>query len=164
MKSPYDVFDQIAFSTVLRPHSSDDLEKIRASADDVTDNKKHRDFIFQIMNALDTKASALLTHISIIIAVLSVIYTNGDKSEAIKSIIVIEIIGYLLLTFFCLRAVRMTSGLSNKGASETEALQIELYQRRTAYNFASSGTIIITAIMMLTLLTPFLHSLYVWFK
>ena len=145
-------FDILIFGVILKDHTENDLEKIRLSAEDVSDKKRHRAFIFEIMNALDSKTAALLTHISLLVAVLSFYYTFKNPTGFLKFIILTEITSYLILTLFCLRSIRMTSGLSDVSKDETKSLQIELYKRRSTYDFAASATIIVTLIMIGTLI------------
>ena len=93
-------FDILIFGFILKKPTENDLEKIRRSAEDVSDKKEHRAFIFEIMNALDSKTAALLTHISLLVAVLSFYYTFKNPTGFIKYIILAEIVSYLILTLF----------------------------------------------------------------
>ena len=148
----FDVFDRIVFNTVLAEPTENELNRIRESALDARKEESHRDFIFTLMDALDSKTSALLTHISLIVAALTFIYTAHEHGAVARWFLLLEIIFYLVLTIFCLRAIRMTSGLSSIDKDETQALEVELSRRRAVYNFAASTTIVVTTVMILTLL------------
>jgi len=152
----FKLFDCIVFGTLLRPPTEDDLDDIRHAATDSGTDPRHQQFIYEMMQALNAKTSALLTHISLIVAALTFLYTSRSGGGLFKAMVVLEICAYLLLSIFCLRSIRMTFRMTSRfadGTTKTEGTprEEELYKRRTVYNFASNTTVFVTLFMILTL-------------
>ncbi|MEA2858590.1 MAG: hypothetical protein QOC72_629 [Methylobacteriaceae bacterium] len=148
----FTLFDILVFGKILPNHTEEDLNSIRESALADRDDLRHRQFIYEMMNALDAKTSALLTHISLIIAALTFLYTARTSGSWFRLVVMFELCCYLLLTIFCLRSIRMTSRLTGGVPStESRGLEIELWKRRTVYNFASNSTVLVTVFMLITL-------------
>ncbi|MGO8737467.1 hypothetical protein [Rhodoblastus sp.] len=149
------LFDRLVFGSVLPAPGPSDIESINLAAHDARDDEqsRYRDFIYLMMGTVDTKVSALLTHISLIIAALVFIYSSkAGVSGMFKNMIMVEIVAYLILTVFCLRCIRMTIRLSSgSAASENDALAIELYKRRATYNWTSNVTVAVTVATIFTL-------------
>ena len=151
------LFDRLVFGSVLTPPAQADIDTINLAANDDRDGAQnpYRDFIYRMMSAVDAKVSALLTHISLIIAALVFIYTSKASANGaafLKSMIMCEIVAYLVLTVFCLRCIHMTAKLSSGGAAtESDALAVELYKRRATYNWTSNVTVFVTVATIMTL-------------
>ena len=145
-------FDAAVFGRLLPKPTQNDLDAIEKSAQQDSTPERTK-FIYEMMNALDSKTAALLTHISLIIAALAFYYNGRTLNAVMKFVVFVEIVAYLLLTIFCLRAIQMTSRLSDPIDSELgHALSEELVKRRTVYNWASNATVFVTAILILTLI------------
>lgn len=157
METAFALFDRLFFGHVLKLPDEVDIATINRAAHDEQDQDqgRYRDFIYDMMSAVDAKVSALLTHISLIIAALVFIYSSRAAASAsvfLKNLIMCEIVAYLLLTVFCLRCVRMTTKLSSgSAAAENDALAIELYKRRATYNWTSNVTVFVTVATIVTL-------------
>jgi hypothetical protein len=164
MNLAFSLFDRLVFGTILDSPTGEEIATIKLIASDQTQNdeNKNRQYIYRMLDAIDTKVSGMLTHISLLIAALVFIYSSLiDKGGNVffKIVIMTEICAYLILTIFCLRAIRMTSKLSNAKseaaadalAIESDALALEFYKRRTAYNWTSNMTVFVTTFTILTL-------------
>ncbi len=57
------------------------------------------------MNVIDSKSSALLTHISIMFVVLGFFLNNKDNKAIICAVFVIEFVGYIAIAMLLLRCV-----------------------------------------------------------
>ncbi|WP_374545112.1 hypothetical protein [Rhodoblastus sp.] len=149
------LFDRLFFGVVLRLPAPADIESINLAArgERGDGQSRHRDFIYLMMSGVDTKVSALLSHISLIIAALVFIYSSRSAagSAGLKIMIMLEIVAYLILTVFCLRCIHMSVSLSSASAAENDALAIELYKRRATYNWASNVTVFVTVATIVTL-------------
>jgi hypothetical protein len=109
-------------------------------------NKKIIDVLYTLFSAIDTKTSALLAHISIIVAGLLAV--KGDYNDSsMRFFIMTEIIIYLVITIPCLRAIRMISP-SLESNDDISKIKLEYWKRRRYYNIASSMTFIATIILI----------------
>jgi hypothetical protein len=148
MKLPFDLLDKFLIGTLIKRPNRDELAKIGTASEYQDSRKKHRDFIFQIMNSLDTKSAALLTHLSLIITCLTFMYSSPNVLVINKYLILIEIILYLSVTILCLRIIKITSGQSDKFIDDNMELEFELHFRREIFRLASALTIIVTTILI----------------
>ena len=157
METAFALFDRLFFGLVLKPPAEADIAAINLAARDEQDEEqsRYRDFIYDMMSIVDSKVSALLTHISLIIAALVFLYSSRAAASAsvlLKTMIMCEIVAYLMLTVFCLRCIRMMAELSSGGAAaQNDALAIELYKRRATYNWTSNVTVFVTVATIVTL-------------
>ena len=108
MDLAFAAFDRLFFGTILRQPKQADIDSIDAAARESRDDPQslYRDFIYRMMSSVDSKVSALLSHISLIIAALVFIYSSRAGSGAsplVKNMILGEIAAYLVLTVFCQR-------------------------------------------------------------
>ena len=109
--------------------------------------------IFYELELVDSKTAALLSHVSIMMAVLSVFYAAMSNDQALRPVILIELFLYLSLTLGCLRSIFMF------GPTETSyELENMLEWRIRAvnarvrfYKISLSLAIIITVAFMVTL-------------
>lgn len=103
-------------------------------------------------DSIDAKCSALLTHISIMIALLvAIIAINPQPSFATwkKVLIVVEIVFYLTVAVGCLRCVKI-SGLPHSKQSAELIFQLALY-KRNLYSKCNSLVTILTLVLIGTL-------------
>ena len=127
--------------------------------------KNSLDFLQEQFNAIDQKASALLTHISLMIAALSIFVNITVTSNPILSIVgEVMILAYLGVTVCCLRTIRIigpnnikdSAGLvaTAPAASDiTRVLAAHLEVRREIYKLCLRTTVSLTMIFAaLTLL------------
>lgn len=110
--------------------------------------------ILRMMESIDTKTSALLQHISIMIAALMFSYTAGSHSSLLYSFfILIEISIYMILTVLCIRCIGFTIKKYVEDTNvEGAEIAYEFLRRRYIYNFTSNAVIVVTIATMLTLL------------
>jgi hypothetical protein len=149
-------FDRLVFGDLTSKRIDAALEEVTQT---LAYSQKHRDDIdhlYRLFEAMDQKAGALLTHISIIVAGLAILYQDSQTSLIWKRILETQIIFYLLLTFLCLRAIRMTAPWFDQIASMTRddvaRLKLEFWKRRRCYNVATAITILATISVVVTLI------------
>ena len=83
----FSLFDHVIFGWIL-PNPSVDLKAVEdAAANDLKDAQYN--FIHIMMDAVDSKTSALLTHISLIVAAL--IFTSQTGGVLFKFVVLLEL-------------------------------------------------------------------------
>jgi hypothetical protein len=109
---------------------------------------------------LDTKCSALLTHISLMIALLGILYSSfaNDLLPFDKTVILVEVILYLFLTALTLRCLRTSAIDSIEVAAKhyDDAGQRQRFvgfcndytYRSYLYNFCNQKAAILTAVLI----------------
>lgn len=75
------------------------VEDLRARP---ADNEPAR-VLSESLNATDSRATAVLQHLSIMVALCGILYSQPDSGSTIKFVFVTELFMYLLLTLCCLR-------------------------------------------------------------
>jgi hypothetical protein len=115
------------------------------------ESKRHAD-------VLNTKISALLTHVSLMIAVSAVFFDWASKPTGhlpfLEWMLLAEIVAYVLISLLCLRGIWITgysSFLEHKG-DPTEVFFKIVGARRTVYYIAISSTIFVTVAFLATLI------------
>jgi hypothetical protein len=101
-------------------------------------NASRSEATFAAFQTLDTKASGLLTHVSMMIAGLGIVAPLLAQHRYEEIVIVCEIIVYLLIAIGCLRclAVRTTAELKKSSVERELIIKHELYRlcnRSTIY-------------------------------
>ena len=101
-------------------------------------NAARTEATFAAFQTLDTKASGLLTHVSMMIAGLGIVAPLLAQHRYEEIVIVCEIIVYLLIAIGCLRclAVRTTTELKRSSVERELIIKHELYRlcnRSTIY-------------------------------
>lgn len=144
------VLDKLLFGKILKLPSDDE---IREAIEFV--GQKSGDCAYVMIDAatedLDAKATALLTHISILVAGLLVMYSNG--SGYFKLLILVELCLYLILAILCLRVIRFVfTYLHSNHMNEDSVYTMEFIKRGVVYNFISSATVFVTLAMIATLI------------
>ena len=100
---------------------------------------------------LDSKTAALLTHISILIAGLFVLYSS--KTGEFRFVILIVLCLYLFLAISCLRIIRFSFTYVREFAEhDLSAYAEEFYNRGQLFNVTASVTIYVTIAMIMTLI------------
>lgn len=118
-----------------------------------------------VFGIIDSKASGLLTHISIMIAILT--YMIDKLSAAyLNVILIIILLLYIISAYTCLRCLRFWSFqdvvLSGKEASEQEKesaltmLRIEMFFRQECYKFSLNLTSALTVASVVLFIVSYL--------
>ncbi len=114
--------------------------------------------IVEVAAILNGKTSALLTHVSIMIAVSTVFFvfvaSRSNSSRLMATILIIEIVTYLILSMLCLMCVTM-SGWNELELSPKELIQKRAHLlkiRRMSYRTALYGTMTATVMLIVTLI------------
>ncbi len=115
------------------------------------------DALFYELDTVDNKVSSLLSHVSIMMAILALFYSNMDKSDPSRIAILAELCIYLLVTLGCLRGIFMI-GPENQVGEYEEILnkRIEVVCRRVrAYKYSLLVTVFTTIAFIFTLIYHF---------
>lgn len=118
-----------------------------------------------VFGIIDNKASGLLTHISIMIAILT--YIIGKLGiPFLEALLLIILIGYIVCAYTCLRCLRFWSFqdvvLSGPVMSEQEKksaltmLRIEMFFRQECYKFSLNLTSALTVASVLLFVISYL--------
>ncbi|MGI9417492.1 MAG: hypothetical protein ACR2RA_06620 [Geminicoccaceae bacterium] len=99
--------------------------------------------------------SALLTHISAMIAALGITLIVFEDSALTQTFILVEMAGYAVLALTCVYCLRHRGGFSPLRNNSNDMLgdyYNHYLKRRYIYIFCSSGVIIITLLFLITIL------------
>jgi hypothetical protein len=105
---------------------------------------------FQI---IDTKATGLLTHVSLMIAGLGICASIVADNHLEMSVIIFQISAYLLIAVGCLRCLSVLSSFEASGDAEEMRHEIarELMLRQELYRLCNRASIFFTVIVFLSL-------------
>jgi hypothetical protein len=108
---------------------------------------------FYTLDVVDTKTQSLLTHVSIMMAILALFYGEANTTAGIRLAILVELILYLMITLGCLRAVFIVAPSALDTTSEAVLVTrvLECARRRTAYRISLFATIAVTAAFLITI-------------
>jgi hypothetical protein len=109
----------------------------------------------RVFQTLDTKATGLLTHCSMMIAGLGLVAPIVSQSDIELGIVIAEMAGYLLLAIGCLRCLSVFAGRDIDEEMEAR-LGRELIIRRELLSICNRGTIILTIIVFVLLPIQFM--------
>ncbi|MBS8260289.1 hypothetical protein DYI23_08680 [Roseibium polysiphoniae] len=121
--------------------------------------RKHLDYhdaVFQIFGVIDQKASAVLTHISVMIAV-NALLLGTKSSPALDVISVVLLFAFILVALLSLRLLRFWSSrfpaedAGERPTNEVEtqiknSFRDEIFYRGRLYRFALNTTTLLTAL------------------
>mgnify|MGYP003384411188 CR=1 FL=1 len=111
-------------------------------------------YVFLMLDNIDAKSSALLTHVSIMMAVAAVLYVDSKPDTFWRWIISIEILGYISVAIGCLTCINIigpdsesasTNGIRNKAIGAVK-------YRWHMYRLCLFGAIGLTLFLALTFL------------
>jgi hypothetical protein len=115
--------------------------------------------ISRTFQLIDTKASGLLTHTSMMIAALGVAGHLVADSYLENGVIVIEIMLYLMVAVACLRCMAIFNEHSIADPSTaTDAVRNELILRRELYALCNRATIFLTMLIFFSLPVLYLYT------
>jgi hypothetical protein len=130
--------------------------------------KELQSITFGLLDAIDTKTAALLTHISLMIATAALFYTIGGSSNnqttvhafsiinwIIRQVLILEIIIYMSSALLCLRCIRMPLPDTTNINEHKEQIFLEIIKRRNIFTTASDTTNIATFIFIITVFMHF---------
>ena len=112
------------------------------------------DEVWDYLDVIDAKASALLGHISIFAAVAGYLLSTTEEVSLFRTALTVEFISLLFLTFLCLRCLRIIVPSPNETSAETvyrSAVREMLYRRRV-YVFVHAMSGLVTLAMIGTAL------------
>ena len=108
------------------------------------------EFVYQAFDSIDTKTTAVLQHVSIMIAVSGVLFTQS--TGAIRIIFGLEMIVYIFLTLFLLRFLMRQHSFSEDDLWEVARREM-LLDLTTQTTFLTSLCLILTFGFELVLIT-----------
>lgn len=119
------------------------------------DNPKLQD-LTESLNTLHSNVSALLTHISAMIAALGIILIVFEDSKMTQAAIFVEIIGYALLAMLCLLCLRFRSVYSTK-VDDSDDDYFDIFRKfylykRNIYKICMNGVFTVTFFFLITIL------------
>jgi len=109
-----------------------------------------------------SKSQSVLTHTSIMIAVLGAIiaFTDRDVTPAFITIaLLLELLGYIGLTAYLVLTMAMSSPDVMKGGEFSDKFIMLARRRRRVHNFVVKAVATLTVILALTLIVEFLFLL-----
>src|SRR5882757_2087644 len=108
---------------------------------------------------IDTKASGLLTHTSMMVAALGVAGHLVAESHLEDGVIVVEIMLYLLVAVACLRCMAIfdAHSVGHDPALVNNAVRDELILRRELYSICNRATIFLTVLIFFSLPLLYLY-------
>jgi hypothetical protein len=142
----FSYFDRVAFPFFLRGNLKSNDIIITNTIINMNEDDKIK-YLSQLAEVMYVKTSALLTHISIMIASLVFMYSWPSIGSRVRLILLIEISAYLLLSIFCLRSIRLIHR-----SDSVRVLIEECAIRFSSYVFASNAAVIATLLLVITLL------------
>jgi hypothetical protein len=153
----YSVFDKIVCSSVNDKTVKRDLAEANAYRDIPAIQEMNTEFI-----ALDTKASALIAHLSLMVAAIAILHATV-RASWLKLIFLLEIIFYVLTLMVVIRVIyyayyaEIVRDRDNPTPEQRAVgLMKELKKRMVYYRLAHSLTNVGTAVLVLSLMITFL--------
>jgi hypothetical protein len=107
------------------------------------------------MGAIDTKTSALLAHLSMMIAAVSFFYSQAADGTGAKTFYGVEILLYLATTLWCLRGIFILRPKASPALQVDQLIELRIREvdaRLKSYGIAMTATIMTTLVFMLTVL------------
>ena len=115
-------------------------------------------FVLRYMDNIDSKSGALLTHVSMMIAVLS-IASNMNISTGVKFVLFGEIIAYIFISIGLLRCLDLIGAHSVSRENYISEAIYEASTRRIVYIRCRFLTVIVTFLFFLTFIYHFVENL-----
>ena len=147
--------DRFLFTSLTRGWSTDHITGYR-------ENLRRHDTalssdVMQAFDQIDSKATGLLTHVSVMIAGLGLIAPLIANSETEITIIVVQIAAYLLLAIGCLRCLSIfhMGEFSRVDSRFEQIVDHELIIRREVFRLCQRFSILLT--MLVFVLLPILY-------
>jgi len=113
------------------------------------------EFSFYVLDTIDAKSSALLTHVSIMIAATVAMYFWVKDEPLWAHIVLIEILGYIIISIGCLRNIM--SIYPKAGDSDVDVLSNRILKiverRRKIYITCLVATAAMTIALIVTIAT-----------
>jgi hypothetical protein len=115
------LFDRLLLCAITAKDLDDREHELKRESN--THDTKIAKLIYDALDSIDTKATAVLQHVSIMIAVSGALYTKAD-SKAFQIIFISEMLVYVLMALLCLRLL-MTQCVSSDFEASKDAVAKE---------------------------------------
>ena len=112
--------------------------------------------VTRTFQSIDTKAAALLTHTSLMVAALGVATAVVAETTSQQAVIIAEIVAYLGISLLCLRCISVLHEIDYDDTTLPSAARDELILRQSIYRFCNRATIYMTALVLVSLPILFL--------
>lgn len=148
----------MALKRLIVPDGHVDIEIERLRVRSPLRSHTDGDEVWEYLDVIDAKASAMLGHISIFAAVAGLLLTTTDDASQLRLALSIEFVALLFLTFLCLRCLRIIVPTKKETSDDIvyrSAVREMLYRRRI-YVFVHEVTGIVTLTMIATAVLKFL--------
>jgi len=148
MIDAFGLLDKAIFGKLVSPPTTEQIEQMIGVSKGKCDDGIYK-MIDKATGDIDSKTAALLTHISLIVAALTFLYSA--QSGIFKIIIMIELCTYLALAILCLRSIRFTWAYTKYVSPDdggNHEFARELKKRGDIYKFAAGATIYVTISMI----------------
>jgi len=142
------VFDRLASWRSPFPCAANSSDVYRKIGEDFKADDTLLAYSFGLFTALDSKTSALLTHISVLTAVVAVFFSGAPPHTYYRTVLAIELFAYLLSTILCLRCIRFALPSVTEQTSHADQAFEEIEKRRLILGLASDITICATATLV----------------
>lgn len=142
---------------MIVPSSSIEAEIERLNARLDLRGHKKGDEVWDYLDTIDAKASAMLGHISIFSAVAGILLSTSTGEPSIRLALTIEFVSLLFLTFLCLRCLRILVPNADEVDGEVAYRNAvhEMLYRRHIYVFVHEVSGFITLAMIITAVLKF---------
>ncbi|GAB4193563.1 MAG: hypothetical protein Tsb002_24150 [Wenzhouxiangellaceae bacterium] len=113
--------------------------------------------VYYWLDVLDNKTSTLISHVSLMMAVLAVFYGETSPGTTVRSLIIVELFLYLVIALGCLLVVFVIKPNDLHATPDDElsnSISV-LIRRRKMYNVSMIATWTVTFFFMATLATKF---------
>ena len=113
------------------------------------------EYINTMIGAIHGRASAAISHVSIMVSVTILLMVRIDSANLIKYFMIAEIIIYSLILLMCLRCVRsmtLNDGFSHKKENLENMYDKEIIHRFSVLQLINSGLVIATIAFLVLIL------------
>lgn len=139
--------------------SSADDKKVPETPQSDSEVAARKQTLYNQFNAMDSKAGALLTHISIMIGVLSLMTSplNAGVSLIERNFLLLALLFYLFGAILCIRCGKVTKSqvldqkFEGEWPKDLEWLEHEFILKRQSYRFATDLVVWVTVLFALYL-------------
>ncbi len=126
------------------------------------ENEDELSIVVRTIERRVAKSLGVLTHTSIMIAVLGAIIALTDRSATpgfISAALLLELLAYIGLTAYLVLTMGMSSPGMLRGDAFSDRLLLIARRRRRIHNFVVKAVAVLTFLLALTLIVEFLHYL-----
>ena len=156
------------FLFLFRPYSAsdDEIEILNRRINATNLGRKHGETLFSQIENVESKAGVLLTHISMMIAITGLMLAVGGKNACFETIIALELVAYLFLALFCIRAqynfdnmdflsideANPDDSRSDRASVHERKFKSDIIYRERVFKFVVKSLYVLTFLLALTVI------------